>query len=326
MSFEKKVLRRIVRVIPAPYRRRYKHLIAISGKHRSMTRRLGMITLVVFILAILIIAFFALFMSQYLLYALGGAFLLVFVVYVIDYLLLFFVVEERKDKIERILPDFLHLISSNIRAGQTPYQALKSSARDELGPFKAEIDLATSKVIGSGSIKDALMEITKRIDSMLVERVIQLYITSMQAGSHMAELMEETAKDISETRSLKQDLETSTKNYQMFILFTVVIGSPLLFSISLHLVGVITGMQSAQDMGGSDSFGLGLASGGVDISQQFIFWMSIGMIVMTSFFSGVLIGVFKEGNKTYGLRYFPVIAIISLTIFMIAKNAVGALF
>jgi hypothetical protein len=43
-------------------------------------------------------------------------------------------------------------------------------------------------------------------------------------------------------------------------------------------------------------------------------------------FSAILIGVFKEGNKKYGLRYAPIIAVLSLGLFFIAKQVIGSMF
>jgi Flp pilus assembly protein TadB len=326
MAFEKQILDKVVLVYPKKYRERYARMLILAGKKDHMASKLGAVTLLGLFayLAVLFVCY--IFFNLHFIYAIfGGLLLIVFGIF-IDYLLLYFAVEDRKERIEKVLPDFLHLISSNVRAGYTPFQALKAASRDELGPLKDELDIATTKILGATSFRKAMTDMTKRVESPLLERVVHLFITSMQAGSHMADLMEETAQDIGQTRSLKNDLSAGTKNYQMFILFTVILGSPLLFSISLHLVGVISGMNTASSLGGDDSFGLGLMGGPSDITANFIFWISVFMIVSTSIFSAILIGVFKEGNKKYGLRYAPAIALLSLGIFMIAKQVIGSMF
>jgi len=87
----------------------------------------------------------------------------------------------------------------------------------------------------------------------------------------MANLLEDSAKDIAETHGLKKDLVTGTKTYTMFIMFTVVIGAPLLFSISMQFVEIMSGMQGAGATPTDDSFGLGMSSGEITITPEFIF-------------------------------------------------------
>ena len=56
--------------------------------------------------------------------------------------------KDRTERIEQALPDMLQLIASNLRAGMTPYHAMKLASRDEFGPLKEEMDYATTKALG----------------------------------------------------------------------------------------------------------------------------------------------------------------------------------
>jgi pilus assembly protein TadC len=308
------------------YRNKYKQMIDLLERNYVVEVKLGKCIVYLFILYIInLFVFYYYFENYFVLSSILGI-VTIFSFFIVDYLLIYFAVEDRKERIEKVMPDFLHLVSSNMRAGYTPFQALKSSARDEFGPLKREIEIATTKSLGTKSFNNSLLELSKRINSKLVSRIVLLFITSMKAGSHMADLMEETAKDISETKGLKNALATGTKTYTMFILFTVIIGAPMLYSVSLHFVDIMEGMGNKQQSNNEDVFELGLMSGGIDISSSFIFWMSFFMIVATSVFSAILIGVISEGNKTYGLRYAPFIALASLIIFFIARFLISNMF
>lgn len=323
--------RKIGSFFPAKFKNNYKDFIKLLEKNYNVEIKLGkLFCFLIFIYLTTNIIFYYYF-NQYFIWSISIGIIVFISIIFIDYILIYFKVEDRKEHIEKVMPDFLHLVSSNMRAGYTPFQALKSSAREEFGPLKREIEIVTTKSLGAKSFKNSLLEFSNRLKSKLVSRIVVLFITSMKAGSHMADLMEETAKDISETRSLKKALATGTKTYTMFILFTVIIGAPMLYSVSLHFVDIMEGMGGDQpetetEIETEDEFDLGLMGGGIAISSKFIFWMSVFMIVATSIFASILIGVLEEGNKTHGLRYVPLITIASLVILFIARFLVSNMF
>ena len=326
MTLENKLLKKLGKIVPEKFKGNYRTTLNFAGCKSNADKRLGifvLITLTVFLINLPLSYYF---LPDYSHFIIPLVLLLFPALFALDYLLMYFKVEDRRARVENVLPDFLHLISSSLRAGLTPYQALKSSAREEFGPLKDEIEIATTKAIGSESFEKALMDIKKTIDSKLLERVINLFITSLYSGSHRAQLMEETAKDMAETKSLKKELSTGTKTYTMFILFTVVIGSPLLFAISLQFIDMVEDMNTPDAGDADSSFDLGLASGEIPVTSDFIFWLTMFLLVSTSIFSSILMGVIKEGNKKYGLRYAPIIIFCAIFIFFIARKIVAGIF
>ncbi|MFW6013747.1 MAG: type II secretion system F family protein [Nanoarchaeota archaeon] len=323
MTLDKKIEKFAI-LVPANLREKYKLILKLTGKKTCYKKRIGtifLLTAAIFLFN-LFLAYFLLF-EHFILAAIAPVFLFpVFLVF--DYLILFLEAEDRKHRVENILPDFLHLFSSSLRAGLTPYQALKSSAREEFGPLKDEIDIATTKALGSEGFEKALFEMKDTFDSRLIDKVVNLFITSLYTGSHMAELMEETARDMAETRNLKKELNTGTKTYTMFILFTVVIGSPLLFAISLQFIDMVEDMADPGSVG--DDFDMGLTAGEIPVSAEFMFWLAISLLISTSIFSSILIGVIKEGNKKYGLRYAPFIGVVAIGVFFLARFIVSGMF
>ena len=226
------------------------------------------------------------------------------------YMLVYFRMVRRTERVERYLPDVLQLVAANVRAGMTPFQALKFAARDEFGDIKDEIEYATTKALGTGSFSVALRRMRERIKSKILERVIQLFVSSMKSGAHLAKVLEDIAQDISETRSLKRELVTNTKTYSMFILFTVLLGTPFMLSISNKFLGIISEMQ-AKSAGKGTGFGMGFLMGEIQITPEFIGLISITMSLVTSLSAGILMGVIKEGSMKYGLKYFPILAVLT---------------
>jgi pilus assembly protein TadC len=231
------------------------------------------------------------------------------------YLVLHFRVEDRKRRIESVLPDALQLIAANIRAGLTPLAALRTAARPEFGPLEEEIRYVTAKSLGIESFTDALMEMSKRIKSEILERTVALFVVSIRSGGSLAVLLENASDDILEGQELKRQLIAGTSMYIVFILFAVLIGMPALLSISIEFVNLINNLQQ-QSAATSLSSQVGLVMG-TPISPDFLFDMSIATIILTSLTVSMLIGVIHDGKELNGLRYTLYLLVLSLAVFLV---------
>jgi Flp pilus assembly protein TadB len=73
---------------------------------------------------------------------------------------------------ENSLPDFLILMSSNIRAGFTPDRALFASMRKEFGPLTKEINKAAKAAMTGKAFHEAFQVIGAKIESNILKRSI----------------------------------------------------------------------------------------------------------------------------------------------------------
>jgi archaeal flagellar protein FlaJ len=252
-------------------------------------------------------------------------FALFILVQLLYYFIIYFKVANRTERIESVLPDWLQLISSNLKAGMTPFQALKTSSRKEFGPLKEEIDLATSKSLGMQSFSSSLGDISSRIKSETLERALKLFTTAMKSGGHLATLLEELGKDIADTRNLKKELVTNTKTYSMFIIFTVIIGTPMLMAVSIHFLEIVSEMQLTTGTS-TAGFGLDFLAGDISITPDFLIKISYAMFVLTSLLATMLLGVIKEGKAKYGLRYVIPMLIGTFGVFFTVRYFIGNFF
>ncbi len=245
---------------------------------------------------------------------------------VLFYLFLYFRAADRSRKAEEALPDLLHLIASNLQAGMTPFAALKSAQRRELGPLADELRYATRRAFGNESFSDVLIKITERINSDTLDRVLRLFSTSLASGGHSAVLLQELARDIQETRTLKKEFAAATKTYSMFIFFTVVVGAPFLLNISIQFVNMMTKISGTTKLGDSAALGTGFFNGDLPISVNMLFWLSISVLVITSILASIMMSVIKEGKVKDGLRTAPFLAAASIAVFFISKSIISNLF
>ncbi len=240
------------------------------------------------------------------------------------HLVLYLKVEDRIQRIENVIPDMLHLVASNLRSGLTPYQAFSISARPEFGPLSEEIEFVTKQGMSTASFTDLLIQMSKHIKSNLLERVTKMFSSAIKSGGKLAQLLEDMANDLAQTKALKQELITTTRTYTTFILFTIIIGTPLLLAISIHFIELVSGLQATTPQGAG--FGLDFLGGGLSITPEFLTTISLILLIVTSILTSALLGVIQEGKELYGLRYSPILIIGTLSTFFIARYVIGLWF
>jgi pilus assembly protein TadC len=326
MEFINRLYIAFSKLVPLTYRSHLKELIVYSGERINYETYTGAATLLSLLgAAIVIMIPYSLFLEKDKIFFIISAPLVFLLLEATAYMMIYFKVEDRSRRVDDVLPDFLQLVSSNIKAGMSPFEALKASSRKEFGPLKEEIEHATSKSLGTESFSDILRAISKKIKSEVLERAIELFTTALSSGGHLAKLLSELASDIEETRSLKKELVTSTKQYIAFIFFTIIIGTPMLLSISIQFIDIITALQAK--IGDSTAgFGMNFLAGDIAITSDFMMKMSVFILVVISFLASILLGVILEGKPKYGFRYAPVIIAGTLIVFVIIRYFISNFF
>lgn len=250
---------------------------------------------------------------------LGTSLLAATVVMFIFYSLLYIRVEDRSRRVEYALPDMLQMVAANMRAGVTPIVALRMAARPEFGPLEEEIKYATTKALGVESFTDALAGIGETINSEVLERTISLFTTSLRSGGNISALLELVAEEIRSAQELRRELIASTNMYIVFILFTMIIGMPLLLSISIQFVTMVEDLQSKQGTQSILSHELGLSIS-PPISASFIGQASYVLLILTAVLASMLVGTIHDGSKWYGLRFAPLFITASLIVFVLLRE------
>ena len=246
-------------------------------------------------------------------------------VQILSYMVLYFRVENRASRVEKALPDALQLMSSNIKAGMTPFAAIQLAAKPEFGPLEKELKRATVVALGTGSFVGSLLHITTRIRSETLRRAMGLFVTSLKSGAQLARLLDETARDIRESKMLKQEMLANTKTYTMFIIFIIIIGAPVLLAITIHFVELTESMR-AKMLAGELTGTLGISTAPSEITVEFLIKISYVILFVTSFLSSAMLGVITEGKEKYGAKFLPFMLIGTFVVFLIARTAVSSFF
>ncbi len=326
MNIKDRIYRNLIKVYPKKYRKSVEQLLMYAGEDKKNVASMFAPAIVFnILLVIIIIKGQQIFFPVNKVEGIVAAFAVVLLYQLFLYLGIFFKADKRTRQVEDSLPDALQLMASNLNAGMTPFQAMKVAARDEFGALKDEFDYATTKALGTESFAHALLNIGKRVNSPVLERAMKLISSALKSGGHLAILLEDLAEDIAETKSLKNEMITNTKTYSMFIMFTIIVGAPLLLAISVHFVQIVTDMKSSANISASE-FGLEFLSMDLGLTPEFLTKMAVVILFVTSLLACMLFGVIQTGKEKYGFKFAPMVVMASLILFAVSKILIAKFF
>lgn len=228
----------------------------------------------------------------------------------------------RIKKIEDIFPDFLQLVSSNLRAGMTVDRAILLSSRPEFAPLDKEI-FRVGKDISTGKpVSFALGAMSKRIESEKIDKTLSIILSGIRAGGNLAVLLEETSRSMRQRTFIEKKASSQVLMYVIFIFLAVSLFSPGLFSLSGVLVDTMTQLMSGVDPSALPK-NLPISFNSINISSTFILYFSLFFMIVMNVMASLVLGLVSKGDEKEGLRYLPIMLILSLAIFFILRSLLG---
>lgn len=253
-----------------------------------------------------------------------GGEILTFIAFVLTYFvsfLIFWFIDSLKAtarirKLESVFPDFLQSVSSNLRAGMTVDRSMLLSSRPEFDPLDKEI-LQVGKDISTGKpVEISLKNMSKRINSEKIDKTLMIILSGIRAGGNLAILLDETAANMRQRGFVEKKAASQVSMYVIFIFLAVSLFAPALFSLSGVLVGTMTellGDVKVEDLPQN----LPVSFNAISISETFIFYFSLMFIIVMDIMASCVLGLVSKGEEKDGLKYLPVMLLLSLSIFLI---------
>ena len=236
--------------------------------------------------------------------------------------------ERRKKEIEKVLPDALLLISTNIKSGSSINRAFLAGAREEFGPLEDELQKTAIEITGGTPVKQALDNLRHRTNSEIFQDALNVLSDAMESGGNTAELLESTAEDIRSSLELREEVSSNIRMYVIFILMAAVFGAPVLFSITVYMSETTTQMWAQNDLTeGVGNFAQGGQSGlqfqQPDVNTDFLVQFSVLALIITNTFGGLIISQIRNGNIKEGAKYIPLTVTTAVIIFISLQSVLG---
>ncbi len=252
------------------------------------------------------------------------------------YLFLDLQAEGRGKQVEKVLPDALQLVASNIKSGLTTERALLVSARPEFGPLEFELKRISTRVLSGVPIEKAILEVPKHIKSTLVERTMWLLARGISSGGEIADLLLQLSRNLRTQITLQSEAHASISIYVILIFFSAAFGGPALYAVSSFIVEVMDAQVSSQPQinpanlaaAGSRFSGLGGFVGGRSgiISPEFVIFFAQIMLLVGGIFASLILGAIATGKEKDGVKYVPAVMLFSFGLFYLIRFVLHSAF
>jgi hypothetical protein len=234
----------------------------------------------------------------------------------------------RTKKMEAVLPDFLRLVSENLKGGMPFERSLWSSIRPEFGILSHEVRLAAKKVMTGTDLEVAIREFTGKYDSPIMKRSFDLITEGMKGGGRVAEVIDRVIDTIEETKELKSEISATNLSYIIFVVVIVVIVAPGLFTLSFQFLTILQslGERLSSSGGGQAAASVPLSFGNTPITPEEFRNFSRQAIAVIAVFAGMIISMISKGSIKGGIKYVPFLFIASQIVYAVAMKAVTSVF
>jgi len=243
-----------------------------------------------------------------------------------------FKADARRAAIENVLPEFLSMVSSNVRGGMPIDQALWNSAKPEFGILAEEVRRAIKESYSGKTLNDALDDLANRFGSKLFKRFIEILKQAISSGAEVGIVLEKLSEEMREVMIVRKDIRAMLIVYVIFLFFAAAFGVPFLLAVSNKLVETLTVAFSMVDTSGAStemaqgSFLGNFYLGKPPISPLEFYYFSLITIFITNFITAYIIGAAYTGNENDGIKFFIFMVIIAYLIFFAGMSLVSTLF
>ncbi len=305
----------IARIYPRFVREKIKKLLICAG----IKGKVNADSLIGFslLLSAILAAFFSIISASFIKLGYVNNILFSVAIFIILQVLFYFLIllkaDSRAKFVEDILPDALQLTASNLKAGYTIERALLLSARPEFGPFSDELAMIGKEIATGKNIENAMLAIAGRIKSEKLEKTIMLIVQGIKSGGELAILLSETAQNLRHQALVEERARASALTYFIFILSALAFATPILFALSSFLAEVIMKQLSVIETPAGIATIITVKK--VSISSNFIVGFIVTTLTTLCVLGSITLGLIRKGKGKEGLRYIPILLILSLGIF-----------
>ncbi|MBU1597631.1 MAG: type II secretion system F family protein, partial [Nanoarchaeota archaeon] len=232
---------------------------------------------------------------------------------------------QRTKILEDMLPDYMALVSTNLKGGMNFEKALWTAIKPEFGILAKEVGLVSKRVATGNDVTEALQEFADKYNSPRLKRSIDLLKGEILSGGAISKVIDSLVANLKKTKALKQEMVAATLTYMIFMAAIVVFIMPALFALAKQLLQILLGfgerLSSSFQSGATSMFSFSVAN--IDPFHFQLF--SIGAISIIAIFSSMIISTIEKGDIKGGLKYIPLFWVGSIVMYFIFSVVLEAM-
>ncbi len=238
------------------------------------------------------------------------------------YLYLDLKIFNRTKRMEAVLPDFLRLVSENLKGGMPFEKSLWSAIKPEFGILSQEVRLAAKKVMTGADIDVAISEFTTKYDSPMLKRSFDLILEGMKGGGRTADVIDRVIDTIEETKELKAEMSATNLSYVIFVIVIVIFVAPGLFTLSFQFLSILQGLgeRISSSGAGQATAGMPIKFGNASVSPETFRDFSRYALMVLSIFASMIVSLINKGSIKGGIKFMPFLFIGSQAVYLVAMS------
>jgi hypothetical protein len=250
-----------------------------------------------------------------------NVFIYVFVEYKID---------KRKTFLESFFPDFLQIVSANLRSGISLDRAMLMSLRPEFKYFNDDINNLSRKIYAGETFENGLKEVSERYRSNQLKQSVRMIIEALKYGGATADLLEQISKDLRSQQLVQKEISGQLYMYSIFVAFAGLVAAPALFGLTGQMIGMITKIWGGilqSNPQGFGSVGLSLLRPSPPkITPTEYYYFSLAVIIIVTGFASMIMSAISSGSIVKGFKYTPVFILVGLGIYFVVSHVIIGIF
>lgn len=234
-------------------------------------------------------------------------------VVVIPFMLSFLLGQARQREKEEKFLEFTRDLVEMVRSGTPISKSIINLRSRDYGTLSFHIvKLANQLTIGI-TLTNALITFSKDTNSPVVSRAVGLISEAERAGGNIEMILESVASSVTQVETLRKERQASVSNlvtqgYMIFFVFIII-----MLVMEFKILPLVSDLQTGEGLS-------------VSISQMNPEEFSMPLFVMLlvqSFFAGLVIGKISEGTIRAGIRHSFILLTVTLLITMGARVLFG---
>jgi flagellar protein FlaJ len=211
-------------------------------------------------------------------------------------------------KIDAIFPDFVRDLAESRRAGMTFVKAILFASKGNYGILTPEIQKISQQVSWGGSVTDALIAFSQRVNTKSIRRTISLIVEASNSGGNVADVLDVAAKDAREIKMLEAERRTNMASYVVVIYVGMFVFLAIVLILCTSFIPAVVGGEGAQGM-------QGLMGGGNSASQADIAGVFYLACLVQAFGSALVAGVFEDGQFSSSVKHIFIMVFLTWLLF-----------
>jgi len=214
---------------------------------------------------------------------------------------------------EEMFLEFARNLVESVKTGTPVSKSIMNMKNKPYGVLSPHVNKLANQISLGIPLSMALHTFSRDVRNKSISRSLTLIGQAEKAGGEIGEILEAVAGAVSVSDRLKKERRAAISNlvvqgYIIFIVF-IIITLVMVFQI-VPLVSNI-GDVSSMGLGG---FGFGAGVGSSDVNQEKISNAFLYLILVESFFTGLVIGKLAEGDVKAGIKHSFILMFLSFMI------------